>query len=153
MKEPVSNSEFIVRFIADASARTDGKNALEVAKEEIAEIDSKIREAEKLKLRRMKLMLVVEHFGDDSLRRKRSSSSTPTTEDVQKDSDEILSIQEKIKSVVANRALTAGEIITEVGSYEKDFLIYRALKLLGDKEVILRDEQGRVKPGKNWSKQ
>jgi hypothetical protein len=147
-QKPSSKGEFIIRFIADS--KETGLSALDAAKKEIHEIDEKLHEAEKLRLRRMKLMLVVEHFGDETFRRRRSVN-VPSSEDIDENSEAFLSLQEKIRSVVAKKALTVREIVLEVGSYDQDVLIYRALKALGDKEVVLRDEQGRVKPGKKWT--
>jgi hypothetical protein len=43
--------------------------------------------------------------------------------------------------------------VRKVGGYDQDSLIMRAVKLLGDQEIVSRDKDGRVQPGKNWEKE
>ena len=140
--------EFIVTFIAESSRK--GKSAVEAAKEEIEEIDHTLHEAERLKVRRMKLVSVLDHFGDDTYRRRRSVS-VPPSDDVEDSSPEFTALRNKIETAISEKGpLTVRELILEVGSYDQDTLIMRAVKWLGDHEIVSRDEQGRVQPGKNW---
>lgn len=142
------DGEFIVKFIAESAG--NGKQPIEAAKEEISKIDISLLEAEKLKLRRMKLISVLEHFGDESHKRRRGVC-IPASDDIDTSSDEFSSLQERIKRAISEKGpLNVNELIRTVGSYDEDFLIMRAVKLLGEREVISRDDNGRVQPGKNW---
>lgn len=143
-----NKGEFIVKFIAEAAGK--GLTAPVAAKKEIDEIDKTLLEAEKLKLRRMNLMEVLNHFGDESYRRRRNVN-VPTSDDIDDCSPEFEEIRKKIVAAVsAKRQLNIRELIHEVGSYDQDALIMRAVKLLGEQEVVSRDSEGRVVPGKNW---
>ena len=142
------DGEFIVKFIAESAG--NGKEPIEAAKEEISKIDISLLEAEKLKLRRMKLISVLDHFGDESHKRRRGAAVL-ASEDIDLSSDDFNSLQDRIKQAISNNGpLNVSELIRTVGSYDEDFLIMRAVKLLGEREVISRDDNGRVQPGKNW---
>jgi hypothetical protein len=142
-----SDPKFIFKFIADSVAKE--KDPLEAAKEEIAQIDQTLKEAELLKIRRMKLISVLDHFGDESHRRRRAVS-VPVSGDIET-SDEIVELQQRIKKAIEeNGPMDIHELIRAVGSYDEDILIMRAVKGLGDREIVSRDEDGRVQPGKNW---
>lgn len=143
-----ADGAFVVKFIAESAGK--GMNAIDVAKQEIEEIDNHLQEAERLKLRRMKLVSVLDHFGDDTYRRRRTTN-TPASEDIEVSSDEFKGLKDKIVSAIAEKGpLTVRELILEVGSYDQDTLIMRAVKWLGEQEVVSRDSEGRVQRGKNW---
>jgi len=142
-----SDGAFIVKFIAEAAGKD--LNAIDAAKQEIAEIDLKLQEAEKLKLRRMKLVSVLDHFGDDTYRRRRNTS-VPASEDIDSDSQDADLRQKIISAITSKGPLHVRELVLEVGGYDQDILIMRAVKKLGDQEVISRDAEGRVQRGKNW---
>lgn len=139
--------EFIVKFIAEAAKQ--GKGAVEAAKDEISEIDAKLHEAEKLKLRRMNLVEVLNHFGDETYRRRRNIE-IPSSDDVGS-SPGVEELRAKIIAAVGEKGpLNIRDLIHEVGSYDQDALIMRTVKALGDQEIVSRDKDGRVVPGKNW---
>jgi hypothetical protein len=141
-----SDGAFIVKFIAESAGK--GMNAVDAAKQEIEEIDSYLQEAERKKHRRMKLTSVLDHFGDETYRRRRTSN-IPASDDVS--SDDFTVFRGKIISAIAEKGpITVRDLILEVGSYDQDTMIMRAVKLLGDQEVVSRDEEGRVQRGKNW---
>jgi coenzyme F420-reducing hydrogenase delta subunit len=141
------DGEFIVKFIAEASRK--GMSAVEAAQQEIDNIDEHLQEAERLKLRRMKLITVLEHLGDESHRRRRTTN-VPVSGDIDDNSFE--EFKDKIKTAIEERGpLTVNELILEVGSYDQDTLIMRAVKWMGDEEIVSRDKEGRVQPGKNWN--
>jgi len=144
-----SDGEFIVKFIAEAAKK--GMGALEAAKKEIEEIDLKLLEAEKSKIRRMKLIEVLEHFGDETHRRRRASN-VPTSDDINHESEEFVELHKKIREVLAKakKPLNVRELVLEVGSYDQDALIMRAVKYLGDLEILSRDEENRIVPGRKW---
>jgi hypothetical protein len=140
--------EFVVTFIAESAKK--GLVAVEAAKKEIEDIDTKLHEAEKLKLRRMKLVSILDHFGDETYRRRRSVN-VPSSDDIDDSSPEFEELRTKIEKAIAKNPLAVRELILEVGSYDQDALIMRAVKWLGDREIVSRDEQGRVQRGKNWT--
>jgi len=148
----MSDAEFIAKFIADSVK--SGKNAKEFAKFKIQKIDEVLNESEKLKIRRMKLISVLEHLGDDSYRR-RKFSSILATEDVDilsgENKDILNTFCDKICSVIKEKSpIVVRELIQKAGGYDQDALIMRAIKYLGDQEIITRDDQKRIQPGKNW---
>lgn len=141
------DAEFIVKFIAEAAS--NGVNAVDAAQKEIDEIDDQLQEAERKKLRRMKLITVLEHLGDESHRRRRTTN-IPVSGDI--DDDSFMEFKDKIKTAIEEKGpLTVNELILEVGSYDEDTLIMRAVKCMGDEEIVSRDKEGRVQPGKNWN--
>jgi hypothetical protein len=144
----MNKGEFIVKFIAESAAK--GMSALDAAKEEIEEIDKELHEAEKKKIRRMNLIEVLNHFGDETHRRRRNGN-VPSSDDIDISSEDIQKLRQKIIAAVgAKGALNIRDLIIEVGSYDQDTLIMRTVKQLGDQEIVSRDSEGRVVPGKNW---
>jgi hypothetical protein len=142
-----TDPEFIVKFIAETSKK--GILALDAAKKEIEEIDEKLCEAERLKVRRMKLTSVLDHFGDTTYRRRRSIE-IPASDDSEIPS-EVLEFAEKIKSIPVDKfPLTVRDLILEIGSYDEDALIMRAVKWLGEQEIVERNDEKKIKPGRNW---
>jgi hypothetical protein len=143
----MSDGEFIVKFIMEKTAT--GINPLDSAKEEISEIDIKLHEADTLKLRRLKLISVLDHFGDDSYRR-RKNSSIKEYEDVKDISENFNNIKEKIKLAIKDNPMIIRDLIQKIGTYDQDILIMRAVKSLGEDEIVSRDSEGRVQKGKNY---
>jgi len=145
------DAEFIVTFIAD-SAR-NGVSAVEAAKDEIQRIDNSLHQAELLKIRRMKLVSVLDHLGDETYRRRRASA-TPSSDDIDVSSGEIKDLLRKIKTAIEeNGPIMVRDLTLKVGGYDIDALIMRSVKWLGDQEIVSRDDQGRVQQGKNWKRE
>ena len=145
------DAEFVVTFIADSARK--GVSAVESAKEEIQAIDNLLHEAETLKIRRMKLVSVLDHLGDETYRRRRASA-TPSSDDIDVSSDEIIELLTKIRETIKETGpIMVRDLVLRVGGYDQDALIMRSVKWLGDQEIVSRDEQGRVQPGKNWKKE
>lgn len=146
----MTKGEFIVKFISESAEK--GMSALDAAKIEIAEIDKELHEAEKKKIRRMNLVEVLNHFGDETHRRRRNAN-VPSSDDIDSSSEEIANLRQKIILAVGEKgALNIRDLIMEVGSYDQDALIMRTVKMLGDEEVVSRDSEGRVIPGKKYQK-
>jgi hypothetical protein len=139
----MSDAEFISKYIADASG--NDLNPIEAAKSEISTIDETLNNAEKLKIRRMKLVSVLDHLGDDTYRRRRSGF-VPSGEDVDiSDDEKIEKILKVIKEIIIRKGpISIRDLILEVGGYDLDTLVMRAVKLLGDQDIISRDDQKRV---------
>lgn len=145
----MSDAEFISTFIAESAA--SGANAAELAKQEIQNIDETLNRAEQLKIRRMKLCSVLDHLGDDTYRRRRMNTTQPSEDiDVQNNTE----LLQKIIDVVGEFSpIEVRDLVHKVGGYDQDILIMRALKWLGDQEIVSRDVDRRVQPGKNWKKE
>jgi hypothetical protein len=144
----MSDGEFIVKFIAEKASADI--NPVEAAKEEISEIDIKLHEADALKLRRIKLIDVLDHFGDDSYRRRKKSSSIKESEDIEDTSKTFNDIKEKIKEAIKDGPMVIRDLIQKIGTYDQDILIMRAVKSLGEDEIVSRDSEGRLQKGKNY---
>jgi hypothetical protein len=149
----VSDKRFVIKYIAEKSA--NGGNAVEACKAEIAEIDEKLHEADRLKLRRRLLVMVLDHLGDDSYKRKKASPSgeefVNVTSHEYEVSDAALEIKKKIvEAVEANGAMMVHEIILTVGGYQQDETVIHAVKWLHDQDVLGRDDEKRVIPGPKW---
>lgn len=144
-----ADGKFIVKFIAESAK--NGIEAPEAAKQEIEEIDKQLAASEKLKLRRVQLIGVLDHFGDTSYRRKRTVN-IPVSEDIDFSSESLLKLRKDIKEIVEKESpINVRDIINTISSYDDDVLIMRALKWMGDNDIVARDDQGRVKPGVNWN--
>lgn len=132
--------KFVVTYISNCAK--SGLFAVESAKKEIIEIDEKLKEAEMLRVKRMQLIFVLDHFGDTSYRKRKMSviNDIPSIQD-----ENTEEIEEKITSFLMNKKpMTIREIINGVASYDQDSLVIRAVKILGDKDLILRLDDGLV---------
>jgi hypothetical protein len=141
-------AEFIVKFIAESAK--NGVDPIEVARVEIQSIDNKLNEAEVLKIRRMNLVSVLDYLGDDTYRRRRMSA-TPSSDDIDVSSDDMKDLIDKITQAISDDgSIGVRDLIRKVGGYEQDALIMRTVKFLGDQEIVSRDSEGKIQPGKNW---
>ncbi len=147
----MSDAEFIVNFISEAAA--SGINPIDTAKEEIRTIDISLNDAEKLKIRRMKLVSVLDYLGDDTYKRRRNNS-LPSSDDIDVSSDDMKNLVSSILETIEETGpIMVGNLVRKVGGYDMDALIMRAVKWLGEQEIVSRDDQGRVQQGKNWKKE
>jgi hypothetical protein len=147
----MSDAEFVVSFIAEVVSV--GGNPVETAKEEITSIDNILNESERLKIRRMGLVSVLDHLGDDTYKRRRNNS-IPSSDDIDISSDDMKSLVVLILDKIEKSGpIMVGDLVRAVGGYDMDTLIMRAVKWLGEQEIVSRDDQGRVQKGKNWKKE
>jgi hypothetical protein len=147
----MSSVEFISQYISEIV--TGGGKPVEAAKKEIQEIDEVLKKADVLKVRRMNLVSVLDHLGDETYKRRRISA-TPSSDDIDTTYSENKEIIKNIRSAISEYGpLLVKDLVRKVGGYDQDSLIMRAVKLLGDQEIVSRDKDGRVQPGKNWEKE
>ena len=145
------SAEFIAKYISESAA--NGANPADAAKLEIKSIDAALNDAERLKIRRMELVSVLDHLGDDTYKRRRANA-TPSSDDIDISSDENKELISKIIHAITERGpMLVRDLVRQVGGYEQEALIMRAVKWLGDQEIVSRDSEGRVQPGKNWKKE
>lgn len=142
-----SNAAFVVQFIAKCAQ--EEKNPIETATSEIKRIDDILHNAEVLKLERLKLMDVLDHFDENPFRGKRSSQ-TPRSEDIDVQDPAFQELRDKIKIAIGNGPVSIRDIINRIGVINQDALIIRTVKLLGDQEIVQRDDDGQIMPGPNW---
>jgi hypothetical protein len=145
------SAEFIVKYIAEAASK--GINPADAAKDEIKTIGETLKEAETLKIRLMNLVSVLDHLGDDTYKRRRANA-TPSSDDIDVSSDDNKELLTKIRMAISESGpMLVRDLIREVGGYDQDSLIMRAVKWLGEQEIVSRDSEGRVQPGKFWEKE
>ena len=118
-------------------------------KNEIAEIDQKLHESDGLRIRKMNLSQVLTHYGM-ALRRQ---ASLAINADIDDNSEEFISLQKSICELIdQNGAMTNREIIQGIGKYQEDAKIIRAIKNLGEQEVLAKDgsPENRLVKGDKW---
>jgi len=147
-------STFISNYIAQCAK--NGKSALlEIfaeAKAEIAEIDKKLHDADALRIRRSNLLKLLGELGDDSMKKKRKIPDGPRIE-IDEDEEEYEALRAAICDTIADKGpLTNRELIQAVGSYQQDIKVIRAIKWLGEREIVTRDgsDDNKIIPGSNW---
>jgi fructose-bisphosphate aldolase class 1 len=149
-----SHGKFIVTFIADCVKKD--LDPLAEAKNQIENIDNQLKNADILRLDRQKLVLVLDHFGDDSYK-KRKNTNTPLIDSgtsFDENPDVMKKLQEDIIQLVKTQSpLTVRDIILKVGGYDQDSLVYRTIKTLGEQDIVQRDSDGKVIPGPKLSVQ
>jgi hypothetical protein len=142
-----NQAKFVVKFISDSVK--DGKQPVDAAISEISNIDQQLHAVEDLKLRRLGLMAVLDHLGDSTYK-KVYQIKVEGSDDVEP-SQELDGLKEKIISAIdKNGPMTVRELIQSVASYEQDSLVLRVVKLLGEEEMITRDDNGNIQKGANW---
>jgi hypothetical protein len=142
----MNNSEFIIKYISEAAK--SNKKPLDAAKDEVREIDSKLSETEPLKIRRMQLMDVIDHFGDSSFRKKRMAKSM-MQEDVEFADN--FELKDKIKQIIAqNGPMNNRELIIALRGIETDAMVIRTVKNMGIEEILGRDENNLIVKGQNF---
>jgi hypothetical protein len=100
----------------------------------------------------MKLVSVLDHLGDDTYKRRRANA-TPSSDDIDVSSEDNKELLQKIRTAISvSGPMLVRDLILEVGGYDQDSLIMRAVKWLGEQEIVSRDSEGRVQPGKFWEK-
>lgn len=135
--------KFTSRFIAEcAKAGIDSNDAIiEKAKCDIAKIDEILRQAEESRLRKADLIRLLEHLGDTTLRRGRSSEIQRV--EIDEDNTEAARAARKriVKLIGKVGRISNRELRAQLGYSENitDRLIIRAVKWLGEREIIDRD--------------
>lgn len=148
------SSVFISNYIAKCTK--EGKSSfveiLAEAKAEIAEIDKKLHDADSLRIRRSNLLKLLSELGDDSMKKKRKVPDGPRIE-IDEDEEEYEALRKAICDTIAEQGpMTNRELIQAVGSYQQDIKVIRAIKWLGEREIVTRDgsDDNKIIPGSNW---
>lgn len=128
-----SLNTFIVSYVSDCAKKNI--NAIESAKNELQEIDSKIKEADLLVLKRKKLLAVLEYCGEKTLGKNKDQISF----DLESNTQQVSEAEDKILVLLKQSGpLTVRELVSSLG-YDEDFIIVSAIKNLGVKQMITKD--------------
>jgi len=132
MKNEVRDVRFLMKYISEAAEKEI--SAIDLAKSEIEIIDQKLLEADDLRIKKNKLIEVLEYFNDDSYRATKDKSV------------DINDLKKKIIDVLSKeaKALCMREVIIKVGSYDIDSFIIRAVKELQDDDFVIRNDNGYI---------
>jgi len=141
-------------FLKDAFKKglTDHEAICKHIHEEISKIDLKLAEADQARIKKIKLTAILRDLGDESIKRRRLTPETIQIE-LDEDSEESQKIRYKICCMIEKHgSLTNRDIIQEVGDYQQDAKVIRAIKFLGERGVVKRDEtpERHIIPGPNW---
>ena len=148
------SGKFVTQYLAQCNARRAEKDptstpatqeqVIEMVKADIVEIDDQLSKADELKLRKRKLISVLEHCGDISFKRSRSSPDIPDI-DLDDDTEVARELRRNIVDLIGKYiALTNRELILKLGgrAHGQDQRVLRAVKFLGERGVIERDRTG-----------
>lgn len=132
-------SKYILRC-AKQGIDTDEAICLK-AREEIEKIDEQLNQAEIARCQRANLVKLLNHLGDNSYSRHKVSSSQDIDYPDEDDTPEAKRVRKQIVDLIkAHKAMTNQEIRTKVGyGPNADRLVIRAVKWLGEREILLRD--------------
>lgn len=116
----------------------------------LIEIDKELHAADALRIEKMELIAIKRDLGMDSSKRQRTSQQVPAI-DLADNSDEMIDIRRRICEALNEYGpLTNREVIQKAGSYAEESKYFRAIKFLGEQDIIQRDEQRKLIPGKKW---
>ena len=123
------------------------------AKEEIEEIKRFLHEADTKRIKMTKLMGVLQVLGDESIKRRKIQPTLPV---IESDNDvEAAELRISICNILESTGIpmTNRDIIQAVGKYKEDQKVFRAIKYLGERGIIKRDEtsENRIIPGDKWN--
>lgn len=143
------NNQFVSDYIQQCvkNGIDNPKDICDAVREEIAEIDAKLHDADGLRIRKLDLHQVLITYGSNSLKR------TNLETNLDEESDEAKQIYAKICDVIDQYgSMTNREIIQKVGSYQEDMKVIRAIKWLGERQIIARDGtlDNKLIRGSNW---
>ena len=148
------NPKFISKFIAEcAKSGVDTNEAIiDKVKAEVVEIDELLGKAEMARLRKADLIKILEHLGDSTFRRSRNSEVPHL--DVDEDNTEVARTARRrvVKAVGKVGSISNRDLRAKLGYSENmtDRLIIRAVKWLGEREIIDRDRttpENKIIPG------
>lgn len=116
------------------------------------EIDQALHAADALRIEKVNNLDVLRDLGDDSVKRHRISPQAPSIE-LDVDSDEQKQIRQMICEAIAEFSpITNRDLIQKIGSYQEESKWFFGIKVLGEKNIIARDDERRLIPGENWDK-
>jgi len=116
------------------------------AKKEIEDIKEYLHIADTKRIRMTLLASVISQFGVNESRKKIHNVSYDEND------EEIKVLHQKIIELIADKPMTNREIIQAIGKYQEDHKVFRAIKFLGENNVIKRDDSSerRIIKGDGW---
>ncbi|SRR6266705_1814884 len=128
------------------------KAICEVALKEIQEIDEKLRESNKLRLRYKDLRSVLKNFNHESIRKTKDNivSTYIETSDIKNSPyyNILIEVCEFINN--SEELITSREIMDSIGNRENSQIIYGCIKTLADHGIISRDQDRHFIKGPKW---
>lgn len=146
--------KFVGEFIQDCINKgivntVDIKNE---AESEIKEIDKEIKKIDDLKSRQKKLRAVVKNLGGEPKKSEKVMDFTTPEEHLDANfKDLCIKICDEIEQSYP-KGVPASRIIHELASLEDHKIGYSAIKWLGSRQIISRDENRLIIMGPDWKK-
>jgi hypothetical protein len=121
------------------------------ARARIEEIDKELAEADRLRAEKVKLTNVLRELHDDSVKRHRAVPTAPAIE-LDDNGVPAQKLRYQICKVIGeDGALLNNDLMQKVCGYQEQQRFIRAVKFLGEKGILSRDEERRHVPGPNWN--
>ncbi len=130
---------------------TDYEGVCAKAKERIKEIDPELAKIDVLRAEKIKLTNVLRELHDDSVKRNRNAPSAPNIELDDSNLEAQKLRYEICKLIEETGAILNSDLIQKVGGYSGHQRVIRAVKFLGEKGILARDDERRHIPGPNWN--
>jgi hypothetical protein len=150
----MSNSEFISNFITDCTSKGI-YSADDICNEAIKEIEScndLLKKVDSIRSRKDNLMDVLRNFNHNSIKKLRTGKED-TVEILNEESEEFLNLMTQVCDKIDTcPPMKASGIIELLGGMEKQAQVYEAIKKLGVKGIIKRDDEAFFFKGENWEK-
>lgn len=116
-------------------------------------LEDKLNEADQFRSEKARLTAILRTLDETpKVGRKKKVEAVPTI-DFDDNSQDSRKLQRSICSVIEERGAMANrDLISKVGSYNNERQIIRAIKYLGENEILARDLNRKHVPGKAWDK-
>lgn len=148
-------STFVINFIDECNTKGFSKasDIIKEARKEISKIEKEIKEIERKKEKIKFYYAVINQMGESSLNKRKTVEKISSM--MNDSSEDAIELRKKICRLIekSENGLTNRQIIKEIGGYKEDAKIYRAIKFLGEREIIKRNNstENKLIPGNNWS--
>lgn len=134
-------TEFVSDYLIDLKLEKNiykPDDVIEYVKNELNDIEQKLKEADDLRLRKIDLLYVLNHYQGSKQRK----SAVPLL-NLADDSEKQRQLRIDICKIIEEKgSLTNREIINKVGSYQQDAEVFLAIKWLGEHNIIKRENDG-----------
>lgn len=148
--------DFVNNFISDCIDNNikSPKAICDVVLNEMKEIDLKLRESNKLRIRYKNLKDVLRQYNHESILKTKNESfqSFNEAEDITDyiHYDVLIDVCEFIEA--SQSIITPREIMDAVGDRENSEIVFGCIKTLGDHGIICRDNDRKILKGPKWDK-
>jgi hypothetical protein len=150
----MNSDDFVNNFISECIDNNikSPKAICDLAQKEMAEIDEKLREFNKLRIRYKNLKSVLRQYDHESIARTKNETfqSFNENEDITEyiHYSVLIDICEFIES--SESIITPREIMDAIGDRENSEIVYGCIKTLGDHGIVSRDNDRNIIKGPKW---